>query len=90
MYIYTHTLERCVADKPQEGAKMLSKVQDEFKKAGIKPIGVYAAPHEHTMYCIFEASDAASMEKALLPMTLWGNARLIPIITIEQVTALGQ
>ena len=90
MYIHTHTVEKCVADKPQEVAKMFSKVQDEAKKAGIKTVGVYFVPHEHTMYIIFDAGDLAAIEKALVPFTLWGNARLIPILSMEQATAIGR
>ena len=85
MYIHTHPVEKCVADKPQETSKMLSLVQEGFKKAGIKTIASYTAPHEHTIFAIFEANDLAAVEKALIPMTVWGNARLIPIMPMEQL-----
>lgn len=89
MYIHTHPLEKCVADKPEEMKKMVAKAQEETKKAGIKMIGAYAAPHEHTNYIIFEAEDIAKMEKMLVPMTVWGTARLVPIMTLEQAVAMG-
>ena len=84
MYIHTHPVEKCIADKPQEIAKMFSKVQEDTKKAGVKTIGTYSAPHEHTIFIIFEADDVAALEKALIPMTVWGNARLIPLTPVEQ------
>ena len=84
MYIHTHPVEKCLADKPQEAAKIRSKAQEEAKKAGVKAIGTYVAAHEHTIYGIYEADDVAALERALIPMTTWGNARLIPITTAEQ------
>ena len=84
MYIHIHPVEKCLADKPQEAAKIRSKCQEEFKKAGVKTIGTYLAAHEHTIYSIYEADDVLALEKALTPMTVWGTARLIPITTAEQ------
>lgn len=85
LYIHTHSAERCMADKPQETGKMVAKMQEEIKKAGIKSLGAYMVPHEHTLYEIFEADNIAAVEKALIPMTLWGNARLIPVVPMEQI-----
>ena len=83
MYIHTHPVEKCIADKPQEIAKIFSKAQEDTKKAGIKIIGNYSAPHEHTLYMVFEANDIATLERVLVPMTVWGNARLIPLTPVE-------
>jgi uncharacterized protein with GYD domain len=87
MYIHTHSVEKCLADKPEESARILSAAQEATKKAGVKMIGNYVAPHEHTIYAIFEASDMVAVERALIPMTTWGNARLIPIIAAEQMAS---
>ncbi len=85
MYIHTHSVETCLADKPQEMTKIRSKVQEEAKKAGVKTIGSYVAAHEHTIFLILETDDVGALERALIPMTAWGNARLIPITTMEQM-----
>ncbi len=82
MYIHTHPVEKCLADKPEQVRKMYSQVQEAATKAGVKAIGLYGAAHEHTIYGIFEASDIAVLETLLTPMTVWGNARLIPITTM--------
>ncbi len=87
MYIHTHSVEKCIADKPQETARIMSSVQEEAQKAGIKLQGIYIAAHEHTIYCILEADDVLKLERALHPMTLWGNARLIPIAAAQQLAA---
>jgi uncharacterized protein with GYD domain len=90
MYIHTHSVEKCIADKPQEVGKLLSKLGEEAKKAGVKIIGNYVAAHEHTVYAICEADDVVKLERALLPMTIWGDARLIPITTAEQMAAAAR
>ena len=84
MYIHTHSVDKCLADKPQEMNVIRSKVQEEAKKAGVKTLGVYVAAHEHTIFGIFEADDVAALERVLTPLTTWGNARLIPVATAEQ------
>ena len=89
MYIHTHPLEKCIADKPEESKKMLAGAQEATKKAGVKMIGPYAAPHEHTTYTIFETDDIAKLERMLVPMTVWGTARLVPIVPIEQLAAMA-
>ena len=83
MYIHTHPVEKCIADKPQEIASMFAKAQEETKKAGIKIIGNYTAPHEHTLFMIFETDDLPKLERVLVPMTVWGNARLIPLTPVQ-------
>jgi uncharacterized protein with GYD domain len=77
-------------NKPDEIKKMLDKFEADAKKAGIKLIGMYVAPHEHAVYSICEASDLEAVEKALIPMTLMGDARLIPVITMQQALAIGK
>jgi hypothetical protein len=87
MYIHTHSVENCTVDKPEESMKVLSQIQAEAKKANIKITG-YGAPHEHTMYAIIEANDIAALERVLIPMTKWGEASLIPLISAEQMAAM--
>jgi uncharacterized protein with GYD domain len=90
IYIHTHPVEKCLADKPQETAKIMSSIREEANKAGVKLIGTYVAAHEHTIYAICEADDTLKLELVLRPMTLWGNARLIPIVSAEQMAVVVQ
>ncbi len=87
MYIHTHSPDACNIDKPAELAKMTSDVQAAMSKAGVKMIGAYAAPHQHTMFIVVDATDVAALERALVPMTLWGDAELIPVVSGEQWAA---
>jgi uncharacterized protein with GYD domain len=79
MYIHTHPVEKCLADKPEQVRKMYSQFREAAAKVGVKSVAPYTAAHEHTIYSIFEANDIAALETLLTPMTVWGNARLIPI-----------
>jgi uncharacterized protein with GYD domain len=84
MYIHTHPVEKCTVDKPQDNAKMAANLQAEYKKAGVKLVAMYMAPHEHTFYMVLEANDITALEKANMAMTLWGTAKLVPVSTMEQ------
>jgi hypothetical protein len=79
MYIHTHPVEKCMAEKPEEVRRMYAKYLEEAAKAGVKPVATYFAAHEHTVFLVLEANDIAALENLLTPMTVWGNARLIPI-----------
>lgn len=84
MYIHTHSADRCLADKPEQVSQMTSQIQEATKQAGIKLLGTYVAAHEHTIYTIIETDDLAALEQALTPMTVWGNARLIPVTSMQR------
>jgi hypothetical protein len=90
MYIHKHPAEKCTVNRPDDNLKMLASMQDYAKKAGIKILGNYVAPHEHTMYLILEASDLAALEKGMVPLMLMGDAQLIPILTVEQAANIGR
>jgi hypothetical protein len=85
VYIHTHSVENCMIDKPQETLKMMANMKEEAQKANIKVTG-YSAPHEHTMYAIIETNDMAALEKLLIPLTKWGDASLIPVVSFEQAS----
>jgi hypothetical protein len=86
MYVHTHPVEKCMAAKPDEIRQMYSHYLESAPKAGVKPIATYFAAHEHTVFLVFEANDIAALEKLLTPMTVWGNARLIPITQMSVVS----
>jgi hypothetical protein len=77
--IHTHTVDRCLAGKPEEGKKVRSDLIANFKKEGIKVLGYYSAPNEHAGYYVFDADDIRVLQRAIMPLTLWGTSRLIPV-----------
>ena len=88
MYIHTHSVENCTIDKPQESMQLIAQIKAEAEKTNIK-FTIYGAPHEHTMYAIVETNDLSALEKVLMPMTKWGDASLIPIMSFEQGRSLA-
>ena len=83
MYIHTHSPENCIMGELEKQMQMFSKLRDSFQRAGIKVPGAYVAQHEHTIYYLLEANNIHELEAALLPLTRWGTARLIPVDTHE-------
>jgi hypothetical protein len=79
MYIHTHTPENCLMTKTREALRVFSDTREGFQRAGIKVVGAYVAQHEHTMYLTLEADNIHELEVAIIPFTLLGTARLIPV-----------
>ena len=84
IYIHTHPLDKCIADNEEKKLQLGSQLQGAFKEAGIKVLGNYAAPQEHTLFTIFETDDFEALNEALTPLTTWGSARMIPVISIGE------
>jgi hypothetical protein len=84
IYIHTHPLDKCIADNEEKKLQLGGQLQGAFKEAGIKVLGNYAAPQEHTLFTIFETDDFEALNQALTPMTIWGSARMIPVIPIGE------
>ncbi len=82
IYIHTHPVDKCIADNEEKKLQLGSQLQGAFKEAGIKVLGNYAAPQEHTLFTIFETDNLEALNQALTPLTLWGSARMIPVISI--------
>ena len=83
MYIHTHSADRCKADVPDQVNQMRSKLREAAKQAGIKFLGVYVAAHEHTIYALIETDNLGALEQVLTPLTVWGDARLIPVVSMR-------
>lgn len=82
--IHTHPLDKCIADNEEKKNQLGNQLQGSFKEAGIKVLGNYAAPQEHTLFSIFETDDLEALNQALTPLTMWGTARMIPVIPIGE------
>ena len=90
MYIHKHPAEKCPVNKPDDNLKLQASMQEGAKKAGIKILGNYIAPHAHTTYIILDASDLLTLEKGLVPIMTMGDAELIPILPAEQAVTIGR
>jgi uncharacterized protein with GYD domain len=79
IYIHTHPVEKCLLDKVEERNALFAQVRQQVKESGVKVIGMYSAPNEHTFFMVIEADDIAAIHQAVSPLTPWGVARLIPV-----------
>ena len=77
--IHTHTIDKCLAGKPEESKKVRSDLIASFKKEGIKVIAYYSAPNEHSGFYVLDANDSRALQRAIMPLTIWGTSRLIPV-----------
>ncbi len=83
--VHEHTPESCPADDPAP----IHQLADEkhIKESGVKVLGSYIAPPEHTLYFILEANDYAQVVRYLRPMMRIGAPDIVPVQTLAE--ALG-
>ncbi len=79
LYIHTHPPEKCLITEPQEALRKTSAVREGFQKAGVKVVSALVAQHEHTVFWTLDADNIHELENALIPFTLIGSGRLIPV-----------
>jgi hypothetical protein len=83
MYISTHTPDYCMAGEPQVQMKVIEPVREGFQRAGVKVIGAYSCPPEHTAYYVLEAEDIVALHRALTPFIRVSTSRLVPVEKLD-------
>jgi hypothetical protein len=86
--IHTHTPESC----PLVDVQPILQLADEehIKRTGVRVLGSYSAPPEHTLFFVLEADDYSQIVRYFQPMMMIGTPRIIPVQTIaESAEALG-
>ena len=88
--VHTHNHETC----PGVHSDLLerySKWWDEVKgTAGIKLLGGYVAPIEHTFYVTLEADDYGAVVRAMGPLNAIGTGQIVPVILLDQAMPLAE
>ncbi len=88
--IHTHTNENCPAGSP-ERLKPISNWWQGLKKAsGVKVLGGYVSPLDHTFYLTLEADDYPTLAKALGPIVSIGAGEIIPVMTLDQTLPIAE
>ena len=90
MYIHTHPVEKCLADKPEEVQRLIAKLKEAIGKSGVKVLGAYGTSHEHTFFLVIDADNIEAIEQAMHPVLSWGNARLIPVTAIQGIAQTAE
>ncbi len=83
--IHQHTPELCPADNPAAIHQLAS--QEHVSASGVKVLGSYVAPPEHTFYFLLEADDYAQVVRYFRPLMKIGTPRIVPVQTLGE--ALG-
>lgn len=74
---HTHPPELCPVDNPV-GVHQLADEQ-HIKESGVKVLGSYIAPPEHTLYFVLEAQEYAQVVKYFRPLMKIGTPRITPV-----------
>ena len=89
--ILKHSPEHCWA-RP-ENAKAMDEARKRWqerekvqKEIGVKVLGAYVNPNEHTFYYILESDDYMKVTRFLGPPLLtYHSAKITPVVTIEDI-----
>ena len=68
-----------------EGKKWVENMMGSAKKLDVKILGSYLCPNEHTFYFVLESDNYKAISDFLEPpMLTHHNARVSPVITLEE------
>ncbi|MFQ6134273.1 MAG: DUF3303 domain-containing protein [Nitrososphaerales archaeon] len=85
---HTHSPERCPGSKGAGAGKefLKSLSEEEASKEGVKIIGSYIAPTEHTLVFIVDAENLRKVEGFTFDrLALVGETKITPVLTIKEV-----
>ena len=80
--IHEHRPESCpVVDL----SPILQLVDEEhIREAGVRVLGSYTAPPEHTLFFVLEADDYSQLVRFFRPMMTIGVPRIVPVQTMDE------
>jgi hypothetical protein len=84
--IHQHAPELCPADNPAPVHQLAD--QEHIRAAGVKVLGSYIAPPEHTLYFLLEADDYAQVVRYFRPMMKIGTPRIVPVQALQEALGL--
>lgn len=81
MVTHCHTPELCPSDSPEKIKRTLDIVTSEThaKSAGVKVLGSYIAPPEHTLFFIIESDTYEKIVDFFRPLMKMGTPRIVPV-----------
>jgi hypothetical protein len=82
--VHSHTNTDCPAQSA-ENAKRSSEWWQSFKAtSGVRVVGGYVAPLDHTFYITVEAENYLTLSKALGPLLGIGTGHVSPVLTLDE------
>ena len=88
--VHTHTNETCPARSPEQTKILTDWWQSLKKTAGVKVVGGYSSPIDHTFYITVEADDYPTLAKALGPLNSIGTGQICPVLMLDQTLVLAE
>jgi len=88
--VHTHTNETCPGGSAEQARHFAEWWQSMKKASGIKVLGGYVAPMNHTLYITVEADDYPALAKALGPLNSFGSGHTSPVLTLDQTMPLAE
>ena len=79
---HEHTPELCPADDPAPVHQMAN--ENHIRESGVKVLGSYIAPPEHTLFFVLEADDYAQVVRYFRPMMKIGVPQITPVQTLAE------
>lgn len=83
----THPPELCFGNDQYkaQGKKWVENMRESAKELGVKILGAYLCPNEHTFYFVLDADNYKALSDFLEPpMLTHHSARVSPVITLEE------
>ena len=83
---HVHAPSDCPSDQPEVMKKLGHDLSDvEAMKKGVKLLGSYIAPLEHTFFFLLEADSLAKVTDFLKPAAKLGTANVTPVDEFQKV-----
>ena len=80
--VHEHSPEMCPADNPAPVHALAD--EKHIKESGVKVLGSYIAPPEHTFYFVLEADDYAQVVRYFRPLMKIGGHDIVPVQTLAE------
>ena len=82
--IHSHTNADCPAQSAEK-AKLSREWWQSLKKTnGVRVVGGYVSPLDHTFYITVEADDYLTLSKAMGSLLSLGTGHVVPILTLDE------
>jgi len=87
---HVHSYEMCPA-RDNTALQTSAKWWNDMKaNTGIKILGGYVSPIDHTFHITVEADDFPTLSRALGPLNVMGAGHVSPVITLDQAIPMAE
>jgi len=84
--IHEHSPESCPIVDPSPIALLAD--EEHIRESGVKVLGSYTAPPEHTLFFVLEADGYSQLTRYFRPLMTIGTPRIVPVQTLSEAIAI--